>query len=33
MKRKWILSLLLLIIVVALLGVVNASALAGYTLD
>ena len=33
MNRKWILSLLLLIIAVAVLGVVSASALAGYTLD
>ena len=33
MKRKWILSLLLLIIGIAVLGIVSASALAGYTLD
>ena len=33
MKRKWFLSILLLVIVGALLGVVSASALAGYTLD
>ena len=33
MKRKWFLSLLLLVIAVAVLGVVSASALAGYTLD
>ena len=33
MKHKWFLSLLLLVTAVALLGVVNASALAGYTLD
>ena len=34
MKRKWILSLLLLVIAVAVLGIVSASALAaGYTLD
>ena len=33
MKRKWFLSLLLLVIVGALLGVASASALAGYTLD
>ena len=33
MKRKWFLSILLLVIVGALLGVVSASALGGYTLD
>ena len=33
MKCKWFLSLLLLVIAGALLGVVSASALAGYTLD
>ena len=33
MKHKWFLSLLLLVTAVALLGVVSASALAGYTLD
>ena len=33
MKRKWFLSILQLVIVGALLGVVSASALAGYTLD
>ncbi len=33
MKRKWFLSLLLLVIAVAMLGVVSASALAGYSLD
>jgi hypothetical protein len=33
MKGKWILSLLLLVIAGALLGVISASALAGYTLD
>ena len=33
MKRKWFLSLLLLVFAVALLGVVSASALAGYSLD
>ena len=33
MKRKWFLSLLLLVIAGALLGVVSASALAGYSLD
>ena len=33
MKRKWFLSLLPLVIAVAALGVVSASALAGYTLD
>lgn len=33
MKRKWFLSLLLLVIAGALLGIVSASALGGYTLD
>ena len=33
MKHKWFLSLLLLVIAVAILGVVSASALGGYTLD
>jgi len=33
MKHKWFLSLLLLVITSALLGVVGASALAGYTVD
>jgi hypothetical protein len=33
MKRKWFLSLLLLILAVAVLGVVSVSALAGYTMD
>jgi hypothetical protein len=33
MKRKWFLSLLLLVIAVAVLGVISATALAGYNLD
>ena len=33
MKRKWFLSLLLLVIAFALLGIVNTSALTGYTLN
>jgi len=33
MKRKWFLSLLLLVIAITALGIISASALAGYTLD
>jgi len=33
MKRKWFLSLLLLVMMVALMSVVGVSALTGYTLD
>ena len=33
MKRKWILSLLLLVLAITLIGVVSVSALVGYTLD
>ena len=33
MKRKWFLSLLLLVIAITALGIVSASALAGYNLD
>ena len=33
MKRKWFLSLLLLVIAITALGIISASALGGYTLD